>query len=388
MTITTQESNKRSIKRAFARPQAARVEAISTKQSVVRQGVIYGSIFVLLTSFIAYTYYRPSFDKSAGVSSVAAQTVAANEAAVAIDQKVATDVAANFAIRTQMSVAPNVANLSTSLETKKDMAQEDDTIISKPAIVQPAADDRAVITYKAKTGDTAQSVAGAHGISVQTLKWANNLESDSIEDGRELTVPPVDGVVYTVQEGDTVQSLAERYKAPVERIVSFNDLEMQGVAKDMRIVIPGGVKPAEPAPTPVPQPGRTSNGQRTGSFSSTANIARARASAGNAYAPGNCTWYAFERRAQLGRPIGSFWGNASTWASNGTAAGFAVNRTPAPGAIMQNGGGYAGYGHVAIVETLNPDGSITVSEMNYAGFNVVSSRTIPVGQIGNYRYIH
>ncbi len=388
MTITTQESNKRSIKRAFARPQAARVEAISTKQSVLRQGVIYGSIFVLLTSFIAYTYYRPSFDKSAGVSSVAAQTVAANEVAVAIDQKVATDVAANFAIRTQMSVAPNVANLSTSLETKKDMAQEDDTIISKPAIVQPAADDRAVITYKAKTGDTAQSVAGAHGISVQTLKWANNLESDSIEDGRELTVPPVDGVVYTVQEGDTVQSLAERYKAPVERIVSFNDLEMQGVAKDMRIVIPGGVKPAEPAPTPVPQPGRTSNGQRTGSFSSTANIARARASAGNAYAPGNCTWYAFERRAQLGRPIGSFWGNASTWAANGTAAGFAVNRTPAPGAIMQNGGGYAGYGHVAIVETLNPDGSITVSEMNYAGFNVVSSRTIPAGQIGNYRYIH
>ena len=52
---------------------------------------------------------------------------------------------------------------------------------------------------------------------------------------------------------------------------------------------------------------------------------------------------------------------------------------------MQNGGGY---GHVAIVESINPDGSITVSEMNYAGFNVISNRTVPAGSIGRYNFIH
>ncbi|KKW02606.1 MAG: CHAP domain containing protein [Candidatus Saccharibacteria bacterium GW2011_GWC2_48_9] len=214
------------------------------------------------------------------------------------------------------------------------------------------------------------------------------MESDSVENGRDIIVPPVDGVVYTVEEGDTIASIAEEYKALPERIISFNDLEVEGVKNSMQIVIPGGVQPSAPAPEPVPSYNNyASNNQTTGTFNSTANLALANASAGNAYAPGNCTWYAFERRSQLGRPIGSFWGNASTWSMNARAAGFTVNNTPAPGAILQNGGGYAGYGHVAIVETINGD-SFTVSEMNYAGFNVISSRTIPMSQAGNYSFIH
>lgn len=383
MKITTKESNASSAKSVSQRSTGLKVAAAPTKQAIIRQIMLYTSIFVLLLSIVAVVHYRSS-SSDAAVANVSQP--ADVDQAVSLDEKVATDVAANFALQTQMPVAANVANLSTSLDAKKEIAQEDDTTIVKPQIVQPAADTREITTYKAKNGDTVQSIADQHGVSAQTIKWANDLQSDSVEDGRDVVIPPVDGVVYTTKEGDTVQSIAEKYKASQERIVSFNDLEVAGVTKDMRIIIPGGVKPADPAP--VPQPGRTSNGQRTGDFSSTAHIARARASAGNAYAPGNCTWYAYERRAELGRPIGSFWGNASTWAMNGSAAGFAVNGTPAPGAIMQNGGGYAGYGHVAIVETLNPDGSITVSEMNYAGFNVVSSRTIPAGQIGNYRYIH
>lgn len=292
-------------------------------------------------------------------------------------------------MQTQMPVAPNVANLSTSLEAKEEIAQTDDTVIAKPQIVQPTADNRAIVTYKAKTGDTVQSIATEYGVSPQTIKWANDLESDSVENGRDVVVPPVDGVLYTVQDGDTVASIAQQHKAMPERIISFNDLEVEGVKNDMQIMIPGGVQPSAPAPTESDlATGYASNGQTTGAFNSTANLALASASAGNAYAPGNCTWYVFERRAELGRPIGSFWGNASTWAMNATAAGFTVNRTPAPGAIMQNGGGWAGYGHVAVVETMNSDGSITVSEMNYAGFNVVSSRTIPAGQIGNYTFIH
>ena len=110
------------------------------------------------------------------------------------------------------------------------------------------------------------------------------------------------------------------------------------------------------------------------------------ASVGNKYAYGYCTWYAYERRAQIGRPIGSYWGNATSWAASGAASGLVVNRTPAVGAIMQNGGGY---GHVAIVESVNSDGSITISEMNGpAGWNVIGTRTISAGSVGSYNYIH
>ena len=41
----------------------------------------------------------------------------------------------------------------------------------------------------------------------------------------------------------------------------------------------------------------------------------------------------------------------------------------------------SGYGHVAYVEAVNPDGSWRVSEMNFAGWNLVSGRTIHFGQV-------
>ena len=58
-------------------------------------------------------------------------------------------------------------------------------------------------------------------------------------------------------------------------------------------------------------------------------------------------------------------GNANSWASAAQAAGFTVNNTPEEGAIMQSSEG--AFGHVAFVESVNNDGSITVSEMNYDG---------------------
>ena len=107
--------------------------------------------------------------------------------------------------------------------------------------------------------------------------------------------------------------------------------------------------------------------------------------AGNAYAWGNCTWYAYNRRPD----IGSFWGNASTWAVSARAAGYKVDQNPSVGAIAQ-WNAYAnsyiwGYGHVAIVESVNSDGTITVSDMNYAGkLNVVTTRTVPASSVSNY----
>ncbi len=362
------------------------------KKNIVSSAVLYGTASALMVASVA-SLYQP------GVALAAPVATTAQSVSVDIDEKVATDVAANFALQTDMPVAANVANLSTSLGVKKDLSQTNELVISKPQIVQPTGDIRTIVTYKAKEGDNVQSVAQRFNLTPETIKWANNLASDNLEAGRDLTILPTDGVAYTVKDGDSIQSIADKYKAPGERIISYNDLEVGGIKKDMRIVIPGGVLPENERPGYTPPSntrtnrtnnayaGTTSTGNAT-AYSGGVDYSKAKASAGNAYAPGNCTWYAYERRAQLGRPIGSFWGNASTWAVNGAAAGFTVNTTPAPGAIMQNGGGYAGYGHVAIVESLNPDGSITVSEMNYAGFNVVSSRNVPASALGNYKFIH
>jgi surface antigen len=110
---------------------------------------------------------------------------------------------------------------------------------------------------------------------------------------------------------------------------------------------------------------------------------------GNTNAWGNCTWYAWERRLEIGRPLPSgALGNAAQWNSSLASMGYRVDSVPEVGAVFQNGGGY---GHVGIVESINADGSIEVSEMNNysgGGYNWINGRSIPAGQVGTFNYIH
>lgn len=119
--------------------------------------------------------------------------------------------------------------------------------------------------------------------------------------------------------------------------------------------------------------------------STSSNTMSSRTSSGaNYYTAGQCTYYAFDR---AGGKVGSTWGNANNWANAAAAAGYTVNNSPAAGAIMQNSQG--AYGHVAYVESVNSNGSIRVSEMNYGhGPGVVTSRTISASQAAGYNYIH
>ena len=365
----------------FARHQTDSKKGKSTPKSTTIAA--YAGVFLLVISMVAIGYQPPQ--KVDTVANAAETPTTTSATQPSVDQLVATNVAAGIAERAELPIATNVANLSVSLSAESQLAQSDNNVISKPQIIQLSADGRDVKRYTALAGDTAASVGQKFGITAETVKWANNLSSDAIEKDKQLIIPPVDGIVYTTKEGDTVEKIAEKYKADKNRIVAFNDLELGGLSANTQIVIPGGVLPENERPGYVAPSSAASQGSYNGGYS-TINAQIASASAGNRYAFGNCTWYAYERRMQLGRPVGSFWGNAATWAMYAQAAGYTVNNTPAVGAVMQNGGGY---GHVAIVESVNSDGSITISEMNYAGnFNRVTSRTVGAASVGSFNYIH
>ncbi|PNZ66055.1 CHAP domain-containing protein [Staphylococcus croceilyticus] len=114
------------------------------------------------------------------------------------------------------------------------------------------------------------------------------------------------------------------------------------------------------------------------------SISNSASSGSNLYTAGQCTYYVYNR---VGGKIGSTWGNANNWASAASAAGYTVNNSPSAGAIMQSTAG--AYGHVAYVESVGNDGSVTVSEMNYGyGPGVVTSRTLSASQAAAYSYIH
>ena len=343
--------------------------------------ISYVAIFALIISLISVGYRSPVEQHLAAQASTRA-TIEISKPSV--DQVVAADMAATLAETAHLPIASNVANLSISLSAKGDLAQTDDNLISKPQIVQPNAGNRDIREYRAIAGDTVQKVASKFNVSPDTVRWANNLTSDAVEKDKLLIIPAIDGVLYSVKSGDTVERLARKYAANGERIVLYNDLELGGLRPGRRILIPGGVLPPNERPG---SGGGSSSGSSGGGFSGGFS-GMASASVGNRYDYGYCTWYAYERRAALGSPVGSFWGNATSWAGFAASAGYRVDNSPSAGAVLQSSGGWGGYGHVAVVESVDGAGNVTISEMNYAGWNVISGRTISAGQARSYNYIH
>ena len=345
----------------------------------------YASAFLLLIAVVAVGYQSPQkVNSQASVTTPQTDSTKNDDVAPSVDELVATGVAADLASRANLPVATNIANASISLAAKSDLAQTDTSAITKPQIIQPDSTRTEIITYTAVRGDTVPSIAAKYDLSADTVRWANNINGDAIEPGRKIKILPRSGILYKVASGDTVASIASKYNADASRITLVNDLDLGGLTPGKQILIPDGVKPA-PAPAPVVATGSESYGGSSSSILNT-NIS---ASAGNRYAYGNCTWYVYERRAQLGRPVGSFWGNAKTWASSARMAGFSVNKTPAAGAILVDQAGY--YGHVAVVERVLANGDVYITEMNnlaYGGFGKVNDRTISAGQASAYQYIH
>jgi len=108
-----------------------------------------------------------------------------------------------------------------------------------------------IIEYKVQKGDTISTIAEKFDISIDTIRWQNNLKSrDAIKVGQVLEILPVSGVSHKVRKGDTVYSLAKKYDIDPQVIVNFpfntfmND-ETFELAIGQNIIVPDGVKPAE-----------------------------------------------------------------------------------------------------------------------------------------------
>lgn len=110
---------------------------------------------------------------------------------------------------------------------------------------------RAVEEYIVKTGDTLSTIAEDWDVTVDTIKWANDLSSDLVRPGQSLDIPPSDGVLVTVKKGDTLSGLAKKYSANDQAIADFNWLDYPFVLEEGSLLfIPEGKMPA-PAPIVV-----------------------------------------------------------------------------------------------------------------------------------------
>ena len=365
----------------------------------------YGFFLGLIIALLASGYFVDGKKKESAADSTVANAFSGGSKttnANILNDDTSINLALDLAEKSNLSVAQDVQILAEMNSIKKEVAsQTTELTVAKAAPIFDLASSKRGITYHVvKEGETLQQIADANKISVNTVKWANNLKDDSVKPGTKLKILPLDGVLYKVKKNDTLSSIADKYKSNLQRIQVLNNLEVKGIKENMEIILPDGILPAEERPGYVaPRLARSSytNTTRTAytTFSSTGSGGRVEitrmpgmAYVYNSYAAGNCTWYSYERRLQLGRPIGRMWGNASSWAYSAAKNGFTVNKTPAPGAIFQTSSGWYGYGHVGIVEQVLSNGDIVVTEMNYAGYNVITRSIIKAQFVGSYNYIH
>lgn len=106
----------------------------------------------------------------------------------------------------------------------------------------------------------------------------------------------------------------------------------------------------------------------------------------NYYSKHQCTWWAYKRRVQLGKPVSNRWGNARNWYYNARRSGYSTGHKPKKYAVMQSTAGY--YGHVAIVEKVYNSGSIKISEYNYNVPLGYGTRIISKSSARHYNYIY
>jgi surface antigen len=226
-------------------------------------------------------------------------------------------------------------------------------------------------------------LANSPEVSAQAEKGSTNLVSTDVLtlldrsslaeelSGKDKQKSAKEVVKYVVSEGDTLASIAKAYDTEWTRIFNKNDnIDSPDILEPgIIITIPedseklsdrvSSMQVSEPQAV-----NETANTQASDAYVKSYSGGN---TAGNSYAYGYCTWYAKQMRPDLPNQLG----NAISWVSSARAMGIPTGSTPKAGAIGQSGN------HVVYVNKVNGDGTITISDMNYAGWGVVTTRKVP-----------
>jgi len=241
-----------------------------------------------------------------------------------------------------------------------------------------------VVHHTVRAGETVSSIALQYGIPEESVRWSNLAALSRIGSqpavGADLLLPPVAGVALFSVAGDTFAGLAERFHVDAGSVADFNRVRFavdDPLPAGLELVVPAG---RGPDLAPAAQSSRPTAGFRGRGYTLLGPGPAAAVAPGNHFAFGNCTYYVYNRRQV------PWQGDAWAWYGNAQAMGFQTGRTPRPGSIMVTW--ESGYGHVAYVESVNPDGSWIVAEMNWVAFNTVDRRLIQPGGVPLIGFIY
>jgi murein DD-endopeptidase MepM/ murein hydrolase activator NlpD len=165
-----------------------------------------------------------------------------------------------FLVATAIIAGPIIAENNPFASSSTEFIQQDLVLAYDPYETSPTtliSKKPEVIDYKVRSGDTLASIAKNFNVSVDSIKWSNDLKSDIIKPGQILKIPPDDGIVHKVAVGENVYSIAKKYNVSAQNIVNFpmnefTDYNTFALAVGQYIFVPGG-KIIEKAAPVAPQ---------------------------------------------------------------------------------------------------------------------------------------
>lgn len=172
--------------------------------------------------------------------------------------------------------------------------------------------------------------------------------------------PKTEPTKYVVKKNDNLSKIAKAHGTTWQRlfyknvdITDPNNLEVGAI-----LIIPEADEELKERhyTIPAPKPVKTAPVRSKGIVS------------GNTYSYGYCTWFVKNMRPDLPNNLG----NANSWYYRAQAQGLPVGTEPVVGAVGTTTRG--ALGHVVYITGVDGD-TVTLVEMNYAGWGVQSTRT-------------
>lgn len=137
----------------------------------------------------------------------------------------------------------------------EDLSNQPDETAPRESIIRDREGTRGTTYYTVRSGDTLTRIAREHDMSVDQLRELNNLQSDMLSVGQQLTVRDVQTapsiaesaeestpqgkfVSYRLEAGESVEDLKERFLMSEDELAALNpDLDIETVRSGQRVTV-------------------------------------------------------------------------------------------------------------------------------------------------------